>query len=279
MSSSHSQENNLFGLVLAGGKSTRMGQAKAYLNFGAGPQWQVCERVLRPFCSEVFFSVSPLLEPQLNVSEERLISDIFVNPIGPLGGIMSAFKKKLQPLLVLACDLPYFDEEAASFLVKHRNPEKNATAFVNADHIEPLCTIYEPRIFKELAVFWSLGVYCPRKILSSLDIERLTPRDERFSINVNHHHEFDAIREKNRERKTVKVYYFSSLREEANCSEESLQTLAGSVIELFSELQQKYSLTIDPRYLRFAKNDQLIDADEAIADNDEIAFLPPVSGG
>ena len=181
-------------------------------------------------------------------------------------------------LFVLACDLPNFDKEAAAYLNARRKPQKKATAFVVRDEVEPLCAIYEPEIFSDLAVFWSKGVHCPKKILSSLDIERVHGADERWLVNINHHHEFDSFNAK-RTTKTVKIYYFASLREQASCAEEFVTTEAASLHELFSQVQKKYSFTIDSDLLRFAKNHQLVQGNEPVLDNDEIVFIPPVSGG
>lgn len=268
------------GLVLVGGKSSRMKSAKAHLSFGEQPQWRVCEELLLPSCQSVYFSVSPQLVKAIPVEKHRLISDIFVEPIGPLGGIMSAFKKQPEAaFFVLACDLPFFDKMAAQFLLRQRNLKKKATVFVKDDEIEPLCGIYEPAIFLDLAKSWSRGIYCPRRILSGLDVERVSAADEKWLTNINHAHELVELLKVSAGTKTVVVNYYASLREETKRSQEQMETSVTTLGELFLELKKKYGLTMDERALRFAKNDRLVSKDEPIEHNDSIVFIPPVSGG
>ena len=45
------------GLVIAGGKSTRMQQDKAMIQYHGMPQYQYVYNILQPFCSETFISL------------------------------------------------------------------------------------------------------------------------------------------------------------------------------------------------------------------------------
>lgn len=268
----------LRGLVLVGGKSSRMKQAKAYLTVNGMPQWQYCERVLNTVCQDVYFSVSPQLYPPLNVALARVIDDVFNEPIGPLGGIISAFRRfGEQALLVLACDLPYFDEQAARMLCARRNPQKLATVFAHSDGIEPLCAIYEPAIKQELAKAWANGTYCPRAIVSKLDIERITDFDERWIHNINHAHELASLT-KNLER-TVSVRYYAALRERAGRAEEVVSTSAKTMGELYAVLKQRYSFSHEINDLRFSCNNKIVEHETKLGDHDDVVFIPPVSGG
>lgn len=274
-----SDGHDLLGLILAGGKSLRMQQAKAHLVINKHPQWQICEQILKPYCSEVYFSVSPQLIPPLPVASERLIEDIFVNPIGPLGGIMSAFSKYPQvAFFVLACDLPFFNDQAVRLLLSERDPNKKATVFFSNSGIEPLCGIYEPDVFSELAVFFSKGLYCPRAILHRLDIKKVSIVDDRLVTNLNYAKQLDDLKARYKE-KRVTLHYYASLREKTDRFEETLVTKATTIQDLFNELKQKYLWTLEEQTLRFAKNDRLVGKDDFIDDEDVIVFIPPVSGG
>lgn len=268
----------LKGLVLVGGKSSRMGRAKAYLDFGNGPQWRAAGAALQSVCQNVYYSVSPQLEPSLP-PQIPLISDIFCTPIGPVGGIMSAFKADPEAAyFVVACDTPYFNAEAAQFLVSHRNPYKKATVFVTDGKVEPLLAIYEPAIFAELALAWTKGRYCPRAILSELDIERVEPVDTSWTININHAHEIVQCTN-DIAQKTITVQYYAALREQVGRSAETVLTSTHTVGELFAELKQRYGLLMDAHALRYAHNDRLVTSVEAINSGDVVVFIPPVSGG
>jgi molybdopterin-guanine dinucleotide biosynthesis protein A len=275
-------ENNsdLYGLLLVGGKSSRMGFAKAYLSFHDQPQWRQGEAVLRSVSQEVFFSVSPQLSPPLSVSSSEIIDDVLLPPIGPLGGIISAFKKfPGKAFLVLACDLPWFDKEAAQYLLSRRNPEAMATSFEHEGHIEPLCTIYEASIMNHLLKSWENGLFCPRKILSSVFVEKISSLNPAWVQNINYAHEYEAWENKQSEANRLKILFYASLREAVGAHEIELATSAKTVGEIFLEIKQRYGLTIQASALRFAVNDRLVPLHEPICTNDVVVFIPPVSGG
>ncbi len=261
------------GLILAGGASSRMGEPKAWLCFSDIPQWQACERNLSSHCEEIYFSVSPKLQRALPVQEHRLVNDVFKDPCGPLGGIISAFQRfNEKAFFVLACDMPNFDARAIQFLLAHRNSERLATVFQNqSGAIEPLCGIYEPKIFTVLLEYWGQKMYCPKKILSQLNIERVVPEDYSWLANVNE--PSLAVDKK------VKLHFYAGLREEAQCSELEIMTKASNIAELFSEMRARFHFSLSQKSMRFAKNHQLIEPEASVSDGDSIVFIAPVSGG
>lgn len=265
------EPNSILGLVLVGGKSQRMGQAKAYLVHDQKPQWQVCQEILKPFFEKVYFSTSKNLTPPLDA--EHLIEDM-VEPCGPLGGIISAFKFRPQSaFFVLACDMPHFKEEAVKNLLLERDPQKKGTVFYK-NGVEPLCAIYEPSIFNDLLHAHSHGIYCPKKILENLDIKKLSPKNEQWLTNINYEHELLGLKTKE-----IKVHYYASLREKTKKSVEILRTDARNLSHLYFELKHKYGFQFDLNNLRFAKNNQLVSAVSELEDQDDVIFIPPVSGG
>jgi molybdopterin-guanine dinucleotide biosynthesis protein A len=262
----------LNGLVLAGGRSSRMGEPKAWLSFSGLPQWQACEKVLAPLCKDVFFSVSNQLSRPLPVAAHRLVKDSD-EPCGPLGAIICGFKERPEhAMFVLACDMPNFDLAAASFLKDHRNSQSLATVFLDAaGGIEPLCTIYEPRIFEILLKFWSKKIYCPRKILGELAIERVIPKNYSWLTNINKREDMAT--------KRVELHFYAGLREEAQCSSLQVHTKALSVADLYAEMQIRFKFSLNQKSLRFAKNQELVEGRASLSDGDTIVFIPPVSGG
>ena len=165
----------VYGLVLAGGKSSRMGEDKASINYHGKNQSTYEADLLNIFCDKTFISKS---------SEEDTLSypvlkDSFLD-LGPYGGILSAFRHSPNVAwLTLACDLPYLDKETVQQLFDSRNPHKLATCFYNPEtkFPEPLITIWEPRAYPILLDFLSQGYSCPRKVLINSDIEMIEMKD------------------------------------------------------------------------------------------------------
>ena len=69
------------------------------------------------------------------------------------------------------------------------------------------------------------------------------------------------------------------MRESVGKSEEVIDTNSKVVSELFSELKDKYSFTIDKDILKVAVNEEYSTFDYELSELDTIVFIPPVAGG
>lgn len=74
------------------------------------------------------------------------------------------------------------------------------------------------------------------------------------------------------------VLYFAALREAAGVSEEQLP-VPGSLTELYAVLRERHGFKHAQNQLRVACNGAFCDWRYVPADDDVIAFIPPVSGG
>lgn len=174
------------GLVLAGGKSVRMGKPKDLLQWHGKEQRYFAADLLAPFCDEVFISCR---QDQLDNFDPdyNALTDTFLN-MGPFGGILSALRaQRDKAWLVVACDLPLLDPKSLEFLVQSRNPEKIATTYESPfDGLpEPLITIWEPKSYPLLLNFLGIGNTCPRKVLINSDTLILKPENPDALMNVN----------------------------------------------------------------------------------------------
>ena len=177
------------GLVLAGGKSLRMGQDKGMLQFFGKNQRDVAIELLEKHHLKTFLSVREDQE----IGVENIITDKFVG-LGSFGAICSAFQKNPDVAwLVIATDLPFVNDAVIEQLLKHRNPSKAATTIKGKDKQfpEPLITIWEPKSYTLLLNYLAQGYSCPRKVLINSDIE-IVEIDDSFIRNINTPEEFKA---------------------------------------------------------------------------------------
>jgi molybdopterin-guanine dinucleotide biosynthesis protein A len=162
------------GLVLVGGKSTRMGTDKSELNYFGKPQKEVAKELLEHNNLETFYAVKDLsTSGKETIGPAQEICDKFLN-LGPFGGICSAFQKDPNAAwFVLATDLPFVNDTVVKLLLKHRNPSKAATAIKGKGNqfAEPLITIYEPKAYPILLQYLAQGYSCPRKMLINSEVE------------------------------------------------------------------------------------------------------------
>lgn len=177
------------GLVLAGGKSTRMGTDKGTLNFYGKNQRDVAIELLEKHHLKTYLSVRE--EQEIDVKNK--ITDKFLG-LGPFGAICSAFQEDPDVAwLVLATDLPFVNDEVIKLLLKHRNPSKAATTIKGKSNQfpEPLITIWEPKSYTLMLNYLAQGYSCPRKVLINADVE-IVEVDEHFIRNINTPEEYKS---------------------------------------------------------------------------------------
>jgi molybdopterin-guanine dinucleotide biosynthesis protein A len=182
----------LTGLVLAGGKSTRMHTDKTRLNYHGKPQHLYLYELIEHYCDRVFLSCREEQENEIPENYDT-ITDTFLE-MGPFGALLSAFRQQPNSAwLTVACDLPLLSSQTLQTLVDSRNPSKIATAFRNpkSDFPEPLITIWEPKSYQVLLQFLGMGCSCPRKVLINADIEILEAPDAQELMNANTPQEYE----------------------------------------------------------------------------------------
>jgi len=175
----------LYGLVLGGGISSRMGRDKGSLQYYGKNQLEHLYDLLGLHTDRAF--VSCRSEQKGNLDNLNYIEDRFLG-FGPSGGILSAMDSYPQvSWLVLACDLPFIDSETIEYLKLGRNPYKVATCYESSKNSlpEPLCAIYEPKSKMKLGKYLIEGHPCPRKVLINSNVKKLKLDKENALDNIN----------------------------------------------------------------------------------------------
>lgn len=177
----------VYGLVLAGGRSKRMGQDKALLRVDGETQLSRAVRLLEPLVDRVFVSTrdDQQDEPERNRFDQ--IVDRY-RDLGPLAGILSAMEAYPGVgWLVLACDLPHVEARTIQDLLDNRSSDHPFTAYRSShDGLpEPLCAFYAAGTLAIVKAFADQDIICPRKILISSDTHLLDQAKPRSLDNVN----------------------------------------------------------------------------------------------
>jgi molybdenum cofactor guanylyltransferase len=290
----------LYGLVLAGGRSTRMQRDKASLEYAGRSQLARAMELLAPLVVRAFVSVRPDQVHEPLRAAYDTITDLQPG-LGPLAGIQAALASHpAQAWLVLACDLPFLSTATLTHLIARRAPARLATAYRSQfdGKPEPLCAVYEPASRGPIQAWIEQGHNCPRAWLSAAEAELLDLPEARALDNVNTAQEYLAASAAvavppaattsaavttaavtTALRRRVNVRYFALLREQAGRGAEEVQTEARTPQELYQQLQRERGLQMAPQFLRVAVNDEFGDWQQPLADGDTVVFLPPVAGG
>ena len=177
----------VYGLVLAGGESRRMGRDKALLRRDGHTQLSRSMALLERHVDRAFVSARPEQADEPERARFEQIVDRYAG-IGPVAGILSALETHPDATwLVLACDLPNVGDRTLGFLLQNRATGKPFTAFRSSyDELpEPLCAVYRPESRPILQDFVAKGIVCPRKILIRSDTLLLDQPDPEALDNVN----------------------------------------------------------------------------------------------
>jgi molybdenum cofactor guanylyltransferase len=176
----------LYDLVLAGGKSRRMGQDKALLVREGQSQLSYIASLLESIAERVFVSARRDQQDDSERSRFATIVDRYED-IGPIAGILSAMDEHPDAdWLVVACDLPNIDAETLRYIVEHRGDEPFTAYRSSHDGLpEPLCAIYAAGSDTALRRFVDDGMLCPRKMLINSETLLLAQPNPAALDNVN----------------------------------------------------------------------------------------------
>ena len=168
------------GIVLAGGKNSRMGgEDKAFLRVGRQP---IFERTLALFQAAfpqvIVVSNSPAKYRNYPV---RVVSDE-IPGAGPLSGIHAGLGCVEHPYaFVAACDMPHLRPEPIAFLVR-RLVDQEAIIPIWEGDIEPLHSIYARDLRPRIEAALRRGVRAIRDFLPDIRVEYVSEGEMRRVI-------------------------------------------------------------------------------------------------
>ncbi len=192
-------------MVLAGGKSRRLGQDKVLLHYSGVTLLRRSVDLLRSMGCEVVISGR---DPE-RAGACGTIPDVDapwlpdeIQGVGPIGGIISGLRHVAAPLLVIACDLPLLDATVLRRLLDFRRKRPAGavmSTFVQMDtgFIESLVAVYEPAALPLLEASCEAGMFkLSRAIPHELRHELPYGEDERhFFFNINYPRDLDQLRQ------------------------------------------------------------------------------------
>lgn len=189
---------SLAGVVLAGGRSKRLGVDKATLDLDG-----------RSLVTRTLDAISGFADPVVLADGGRGLTDASVPDgpgAGPAAGILGgASTLPDRSLLVLACDLPLVATPLLRALVgAHESLPPTVDLVVPRwkGRLEPLCAIYRPGALVRLAALVATGVLAPHRLadepgigthyLEGAELERLGEPEEMFA-NVNRERDLERV--------------------------------------------------------------------------------------
>lgn len=177
----------LHGLVLAGGRGTRLGAEKGALDYHGQPQVRWALELVTPLCARAFVSVRAAQAQGPVYRDLPLILDDGAEAAGPAAGLAAALRRFPDVAwLVLAADMPLLDRALLARLVAARDTTALATAFRHVDGTpEPLCAIFEPAVLPAIEAMGGSHRVSLRGVLATGPAKLLALDDDAPLTSVN----------------------------------------------------------------------------------------------
>lgn len=188
------------GILLAGGKSRRMGEDKRFLHVGDRTLFERSLTVLRSLFQNVLVVIaqdSPILEAEVPV-----IRDLVPN-CGNLGGLYTGLQQaSTEHVFVVACDMPFLTPEAVRYLIRLKS-DADIVMAQRDNGLEPMHALYGRRCLpvleemvrtrhlkiQDIVEHSSLNV----RLIKEAELSRIDPEGRSF-LNVNTPSDLEAAR-------------------------------------------------------------------------------------
>lgn len=163
-----SQNTPFTGIILAGGKSARMGRDKGLLDWRGTPFYLHIHSLISSYCKEVVVSCNA--ENYFKFDQLKTVVDLpQFGDNGPISGILSCMNQTNGPWLILPCDFPQITSNDIQKLIENRFKEYAAIAYQHpiSKVVEPLFCILEDACKTSLNEWFQGGNTSMRLFLES----------------------------------------------------------------------------------------------------------------
>jgi molybdopterin-guanine dinucleotide biosynthesis protein A len=161
------------GIILSGGKSTRMGQDKGLIRLYGKPMIRHVIDHIDPICDQILISAND------NVYEDfgYPVYKDEINEIGPAGGIVSSLKhSKNEKNIIISCDLPFASTQFIRTLLDLSGDHK-ITLPMSGPHYQPLCAVYSKEVYSVFMECINKGIYSLKSIINEFRIRVIRQED------------------------------------------------------------------------------------------------------
>lgn len=169
------------GIILAGGKSTRMGQDKGLMRLKGKPMIQHILDPMAKICQRILIVSG---NPMYGMFGFELVKDEAPD-YGPVMGILSGLRQsKTERNLVLSCDAPFVTFELMKQLV-HLSDETDVVAAHSEKGIHPLIAVYNRSCIPIFEQAVANDEHRLRTVLEGLKVIELEVIEDRLLRNIN----------------------------------------------------------------------------------------------
>jgi len=178
------ETTSITGIILAGGKSSRMGQDKGFLKLKG-----------KTFLSYIIEALKPIVDDIINVSNNsdydffklKRVKDTIENS-GPLAGLYSGLlHSETENNIVLSCDVPLINTSVLKKLIEGVSPETDVIQFESEGKTIPLVAMYKRHCSQPILKLLQTNERRLRFAIEQLEVKtiKLEPELEKTVRNIN----------------------------------------------------------------------------------------------
>jgi molybdopterin-guanine dinucleotide biosynthesis protein A len=186
--------------LFVGGRSSRMGRDKAFLEIDGFPLWRRQLQILRELRPSEIFLAGPTQPEWIEAGLETVVDAR--TDVGPLGGLVAVLRRCKYPrLLVLAVDLPNMTSAFLAQLLPMCSNNGGVVPRRN-ERFEPLAAIYPVRCLALAESCLDAGEYSLQQLAfraanaGLIAIKQIAESEESLFFNLNTPPDFAAIGKK-----------------------------------------------------------------------------------
>ncbi len=172
------------GIILSGGKSSRMGSDKGFMLYKNKAFIQHIIDALKPLVTEIII-VSD--NPDYDIFKLKRINDI-IKDAGPLAGIYSGLEaSKTTQNLVLSCDVPLINTATLQKLINQVEDDVDIIQIKSHEKLMPLIALYKTQCKTTFLNILQLGERRLQMALNQLQVKTITlnKAEEIYTANIN----------------------------------------------------------------------------------------------
>jgi len=147
-------KKNITGIILAGGKSSRMGTDKGFLSLKGHRFVEHIIKTIQPLVHKIIIVSN---NSDYDVFKQKRVDDI-IKDAGPLAGLHSGlYHSETEINLVLSCDIPFINDTVINKLIEAYNEESDVIQIKSQGMIMPLIAIYKRECFHLFSTLLETG--------------------------------------------------------------------------------------------------------------------------
>ena len=167
------KRSDITGVILAGGKSSRMGKDKALLYVGGKSFIEQVAKTLKQVFNDVV--VVSDHDDRYKFLGLPIYQDV-IKRCGPLGGIHSALINAMtEKVFIISCDMPLLRPSAIQTILNDRRRGDVKLFSLNGE-IQPLCGVYNRRCLPIIENHLKRKQYSVQKILGDVNSIVIIPK-------------------------------------------------------------------------------------------------------